>query len=264
MKPNNIRDLWQQKKPVVNGWCSIPSGFSAEVMAHLGWDSLCVDLQHGVIDYQTGVGMLQAICTTEVTPIMRVPWNDPAIIMKCLDAGAYGIICPMINSRDEAERFVRACRYAPVGYRSSGPIRAQLWAGDDYHAKANDTIITFAMIETAEAVKNLDAILSTSGLDAVYIGPSDLSISLGGKPGLDQTEPKVVGAIEEILAGCKRHGVHAGLHTGSPAYAKAMIAKGFEFVTLLNDSRLLVQAGRKVVEDTRSGGGGEKREGGVY
>jgi 4-hydroxy-2-oxoheptanedioate aldolase len=183
--------------------------------------------------------------------------------MKCLDAGAYGIICPMINTRDEAQRFVRACRYAPVGYRSSGPIRAQLWAGDDYHDKANDTIVTFAMIETAEAVKNLDAILSTPGLDAVYIGPSDLSISLGGKPGLDQTDAKVVGAIEEILAGCKRHGVHAGLHTGSPAYAKAMIAKGFEFVTLLNDSRLLVQAARKVVEETRSSGG-EKREGGVY
>jgi 4-hydroxy-2-oxoheptanedioate aldolase len=263
MKPNNIRNLWQQKQPVVNGWLSIPSSFSAEVMAHLGWDSMCVDLQHGVIDYQTGVGMLQAICTTEVTPIMRVPWNDPAIIMKCLDAGAYGIICPMINSRDEAQRFVRACRYAPVGYRSSGPIRAQLWAGDDYHDKANDTIVTFAMIETAEAVKNLDAILTTPGLDAVYIGPSDLSISLGGKPGLDQTDPKVVGAIEEILAGCKRHGVHAGLHTGSPAYAKSMIAKGFEFVTLLNDSRLLVQAGRKVVEETRSSGA-EKREGGVY
>jgi 4-hydroxy-2-oxoheptanedioate aldolase len=169
----------------------------------------------------------------------------------------------MINTREEAQRFVGACRYAPVGYRSSGPIRAQLWAGDDYHDKANDTIVTFAMIETAEAVKNLDSILSTSGLDAVYIGPSDLSISLGGKPGLDQTDPKVVGAIEEILAGCKRHGVHAGLHTGSPAYAKAMIAKGFEFVTLLNDSRLLTQAARKVVEETRSSGG-EKREGGVY
>ena len=115
--------------------------------------------------------MLQGICTTEVTPIARVPWNDPALIMKMLDAGAYGIICPMINTRAEAERFVGACRYAPVGYRSSGPIRAALWAGDDYHAKANDTVLTFAMIETAEAVRNLDEILTTPGLDAVYIGP---------------------------------------------------------------------------------------------
>ena len=263
MKPNNIRAVWQQKGAVINGWLSIPSTFSAEVMAHMGWDSLCVDLQHGVIDYQMAVGMLQAICTTDVTPIVRVPWNDPAIIMKVLDAGAYGVICPMVNTREEAERFVGACRYAPVGYRSSGPIRAALWAGDDYHDKANDTIVTFAMIETVEAVSNLDAILSTPGLDAVYIGPSDLSLTLGGKPGLDQTDPKVVEAIQAILAGCKRHGVHAGLHTGTPAYAKQMIAKGFDFVTLLNDSRLLIQAARKVVEDTRNLAGAT-RSSGVY
>jgi len=263
VKPNNIRTVWEKKGAVVNGWLSIPSTFSAEVMAHLGWDSLCVDLQHGLIDYQMAVGMLQAICTTDVTPIARVPWNDPALIMKMLDAGAYGIICPMIQTREECERFVRACRYAPIGYRSSGPIRAAVWAGDDYHEKADDTILTFAMIETVEGVKNLDAILTTPGLDAVYIGPSDLSITLGGKPGLDQTNPKVVEAIDTILAGCKRHGIHAGLHTGSPAYAKAMIEKGFEFVTLLNDSRLLTQAARKVVEETKSIAG-TARGGGVY
>jgi len=110
VKPNNIRTVWEKKGAVVNGWLSIPSTFSAEVMAHLGWDSLCVDLQHGLIDYQMAVGMLQAICTTDVTPIARVPWNDPALIMKMLDAGAYGIICPMIQTREECERFVRACR----------------------------------------------------------------------------------------------------------------------------------------------------------
>jgi 4-hydroxy-2-oxoheptanedioate aldolase len=263
VKPNNIRDIWQRKGFVVNGWLSIPSSFSAEVMAHLGWDSLCVDLQHGVIDYQMAVGMLQGICTTDVTPIARVPWNDPAIIMKLLDAGAYGVVCPMVNTRAEAERFVGACRYAPVGYRSSGPIRAALWAGDDYHEKANDTILTFAMIETVEAVRNLDEILSTPGLDAVYIGPSDLSLTLGGRPGLDHTDAKVVDALNTILAGCKRHGVHAGLHTGSPAYAKEMIAKGFDFVTLLNDSRILTAAGRKIVEETKSLAG-TAHAGGVY
>jgi len=255
MKPNNIRSVWQQKGCVVNGWLGIPSSFSAEVMAHLGWDSLCVDLQHGLIDYQMAVGMLQAICTTDVTPIVRVPWNDPAIIMKSLDAGAFGIVCPMINTRDEAERFVQACRYAPRGYRSSGPIRAMVWAGDDYHAKADDTILTFAMIETAEGVRNLDAILTTPGLDAVYVGPSDLSISLGGKPGIDSTDPKVVAAIDEILAGCKRHGVHAGLHTGSAAYAKQMVAKGFDFVTLMTDTRLLIKAAGQIVQEFRSTAG---------
>ena len=255
MKPNNIRSVWEQKGCVVNGWLGIPSSFSAEVMAHLGWDSLCVDLQHGLIDYQMAVGMLQAICTTDVTPIVRVPWNDPAIIMKSLDAGAFAIICPMINTRDEAQRFVQACRYAPRGYRSSGPIRAMVWAGDDYHAKADDTILTFAMIETAEGVRNLDAILTTPGLDAVYVGPSDLSISLGGKPGIDSSDPKVVAAIDEILAGCKRHGVHAGLHTGSATYAKQMVAKGFDFVTLMTDTRLLIKAAGQIVQEFRSTAG---------
>lgn len=255
MKPNNIRSVWEQKGCVVNGWLGIPSSFSAEVMAHLGWDSLCVDLQHGLIDYQMAVGMLQAICTTDVTPIVRVPWNDPAIIMKSLDAGAFAIICPMINTREEAERFVQACRYAPRGYRSSGPIRAMVWAGDDYHAKADDTILTFATIETAEGVRNLDAILTTPGLDAVYVGPSDLSISLGGKPGIDSSDPKVLAAIDEIVAGCKRHGVHAGLHTASAAYAKQMIAKGFDFVTLMTDTRLLIKAAGQIVQEFRSTAG---------
>ena len=138
-----------------------------------------------------------------------------------------------------------------------------MWAGDDYHEKANDTVLTFAMIETAEAVRNLDAILATPGLDAVYIGPSDLSLTLGGKPGLDHTDGKVVDALDTILAGCKRHGVHAGLHTGSPAYAKQMVAKGFDFVTLLNDSRILTAAGRKIVQETKSIAA-EAKAGGVY
>jgi 4-hydroxy-2-oxoheptanedioate aldolase len=161
----------------------------------------------------------------------------------------------MINTRDEAERFVQACRYAPRGYRSSGPIRAMVWAGDDYHAKADDTILTFAMIETAEGVRNLDAILTTPGLDAVYVGPSDLSISLGGKPGIDSSDPKVLAAIDEIVAACKRHGVHAGLHTGSAAYAKQMIAKGFDFVTLMTDTRLLIKAASQIVQEFRSTAG---------
>ena len=101
-------------------------------MAHQGWDSLTIDLQHGVVDYQTAVGMLQAISTTAVVPMVRVPWLDPGIVMKMLDAGSYGVICPMINNRDEAETFVRACRYPPRGSRSMGPIRATLYAGDDY------------------------------------------------------------------------------------------------------------------------------------
>ena len=129
MRPNRVREIWQAGGAVINGWCGIPSGFSAEVMAHMGWDSLVVDMQHGIVDYQAMVSMLQGISTTAVTPMVRVPWNTPADIMKSLDAGAYGVICPMVNSRRECEAFVGACRYAPRGYRSSGPIRATLYGG---------------------------------------------------------------------------------------------------------------------------------------
>src|SRR5918911_151717 len=169
MRENTIRTIWQRSGCVVNGWLSIPDGFAAEVSAHQGWDSLTIDLQHGLVDYQAAVRMLQGISTTPVIPLARVPWNEPGVIMKMLDAGCYGIICPMISTRAECEAFVRACRYAPHGYRSIGPTRATIYAGSDYAANANATVITMAMIETREAIDNLDDILSTPGLDAIYV-----------------------------------------------------------------------------------------------
>jgi len=264
MRPNRIREIWQAGGAVINGWCGIPSAFSAEVMAHMGWDSLVVDMQHGVIDYQMMVSMLQGISTTTVTPMVRVPWNDPAAIMKSLDAGAYGIICPMINSRRECEQFVGACRYAPKGYRSSGPIRASLYGGPDYHAKADETIIAMAMIETEAALGQLDAILSTPGLDAIYVGPSDLSLTMGLPPGLDKTDERMISALTKILEGCRRHGVKPGIHTGSTAYAKRMISMGFAFTTLLGDARLLTLAGQHTVREMRETGGTSKPAGSVY
>jgi 4-hydroxy-2-oxoheptanedioate aldolase len=263
MRANNLRTVWEKGSAVINGWLGIPNSFSAEVMATLGWDTLVIDLQHGLIDYQTAVVMMQAISTTSVTPLVRVPWNDPAIVMKCLDAGAYGVICPMINDRKEAERFVGACRYPPKGYRSSGPIRGLIYGGSDYQTKADETIVTLAMIETADGVKNLDEICTTPTLDGVYIGPNDLSLTHGGKGGLDQTDPKIVALIDRILAASKRHGVKAGIHTGSVAYAKAMIAKGFDLVTVLSDNRILAQFGKEVVAEMR-GTGAKAGPGGVY
>ncbi len=252
MRENKLRTIWKQGGCVVNGWLAVPSSFCAEVMAHTGWDSLCIDIQHGMVDFQTAISMMQAISTTSVTPIVRVPWNEPGIIMKCLDAGAYGVICPMINTRADAERLVATCHYPPAGFRSSGPTRAALYGGSDYQAKANETIVAFAMIETAEALANLDSILSTPGLDAIFIGPNDLAISMGLANSLDPTEPKVVEAISQILAACKRHGVKAGVHTGSAANAKAMIAKGFDFVTILSEARILAQAATALVADVKA------------
>ena len=252
-RANRVREIWAEGKAVINSWLGIPSSFSAEVMGYAGWDSLVVDMQHGMIEYQTMVTMLQGISCTDTVPLVRVPWNDPAHIQKALDAGAYGIICPMMNTRRECEAFVGACRYAPRGYRSSGPIRATLYGGPDYHAKADDTVLAIAMIETREALDNLDDVLSTPGLDGIYVGPSDLSISLGHSPGLDKTDEFMISALQKIVDGCKRHKVRAGLHTGGSAYAKRMITMGFQLVTVMGDVRLMNMAGQQVIREMREG-----------
>ena len=251
MRENRLREIWQGGGSVVNGWLAIPSSVSAETMAHQGFDSLTIDLEHGLVDYGSAVAMLQAISTTDVVPLARVPWREPGIIMKMLDAGAYGIICPMVNDRAEAEDFVGACRYAPAGYRSFGPTRALVYAGPDYPVRANDTVLAIAMIETAKALDNLDAILTTPGLDGIYIGPSDLSLSLGCTPTLDPVEAPAVAAIERILAAATRHGVVPGIHCRTAAYARRMAALGFRFVTLWSDNGHLATAASAAVREMR-------------
>jgi 4-hydroxy-2-oxoheptanedioate aldolase len=254
VRENKLKSIWARGEAVVNGWLSIPSAFSAEVMAHQGFDSLTVDMQHGVIDYQVAVTMLQGISTTGAMPLARVPWNDPARLMKILDAGAYGVICPMVNTRAEAEALVRACKYPPRGYRSWGPVRASIYAGADYGDHANDDIVVMPMIETAEAMKNLDDILSVPGVDGVYVGPSDLSLALGLKPRLDQTDAPVVEAQQKIAEACKRHGVVAGIHNSTAAYALKMIAQGYQFVTLASDSRHMAMKAAEEVAVVRKSG----------
>jgi len=254
VRENTLRTIWARGEAVVNGWLSIPSAFSAEVMAHQGFDSLTVDMQHGVVDYQVAVTMLQAVSTTPVIPLARVPWNDPARLMKILDAGVYGVICPMISTRAQAEALVAACKYPPRGYRSFGPVRASLYAGSDYGDRADDDIVVMPMIETAEALKNLDAILSVPGVAAIYVGPADLSLALGCKPRLDQTDPPVVEAQQMIAEACKRHGVVAGIHNATAAYALRMITAGYQFVTLASDSRFLAAKAAEEVAAVRKTG----------
>jgi 4-hydroxy-2-oxoheptanedioate aldolase len=254
VRDNRLKTIWQRGEAVVNGWLAIPSAFSAEVMAHQGFDSLTVDMQHGVVDYQVAVTMLQAIATTPVMPVARVPWNDPARLMKILDAGVYGVICPMINTREQAEALVQACKYPPRGYRSWGPVRASLYAGADYGDHANADLVVMPMIETVEALKNLDAILSVPGVDAVYVGPSDLSLSMGCTPRLDQTDAPVVEAQQRIAEACKRHGVIAGIHNATAAYALKMIAAGYQFVTLASDGRFLAAKAAEEVAAVRKTG----------
>ena len=252
MRQNRLRETWQTGGSAVNGWLAIANSFSAETMAHQGWDSLTIDLQHGVADYQAMVTMLQAISTTDTVPVVRVPWLEPGILMKTLDAGAYGVICPMVNTREDAQNLVAWTHYAPRGTRSYGPVRALLYGGADYPKHANDTIVTFAMIETAKALDNLDAILSVEGLDAIYIGPSDLSLALGCTPTFDDLDPKASDAVDHILERAKAHGIVAGIHNGSPEAALKRIAKGFQFVTVSSDARLMAAGAQQVMAKMRA------------
>ena len=255
MRPNRLREIWKSGGAAVNGWLAIPNGFSAETMAHQGWDTLTIDLQHGIVDYQAMVGMLQAISTTPTVPVVRVPWLEPGILMKTLDAGAYAVICPMVNTREDAQKLVAWTHYAPRGTRSFGPTRALLYGGADYPQHANDTVVRFAMIETAQALDNIDQIMSVEGIDAVYIGPSDLSLSLGCKPAFDDVDPPVAQAIDHILARARAHGIVAAIHNGTPEAALARIAKGFQLVTISSDARLIAAGAQQVLGAMRSRAG---------
>jgi len=263
MRENRIRSLWKAGGAVVNGWLSIPSGFAAETMAHQGWDSLTIDMQHGLIDYAAAVAMLTAISTTATVPMVRVPWNEPGILMRMLDAGAYAVICPMVNTRDDAERLMAATRYPPLGSRSMGPVRALLYGGADYPRGANDTVVVFAMVETRQALDNLDEILRVPGLDAVYIGPADLSLALGCSPSFDDVDPPVAEAIDFVLARAKARGIVAGIHNGTAEGALKRIGKGFQFVTIGSDARFMAAGAQQVVAKMRQGlAAGSQAQGG--
>jgi len=251
MRENTVRRAWREGRATVGGWLSLPDSFAAEVMAHQGFDWLTIDMQHGLIDYSSAVPMLQAISTTDTVPFVRVPWNDPATIMKVLDAGAYGVIVPLVNNRAEAERAVGACRYPPRGYRSNGPIRGRYYGGVDYNALAHEHVMCALMVETREGLDNIDEIAAVDGVDAIYIGPSDLGYALGLPPKLDNEEPEHVAAVERILAACRRNGIAAGIHTGGPAFSARWIQRGFQMVTVISDEGAMVRGVQAALKDLR-------------
>ena len=241
MRNNPMRDRWAADEAALGGWLGIPSSFSAEIVARCDLDYVCVDTQHGLVDYSDSWKMLQAINLGSVTPVVRVPWNEPGIIGKSLDAGARGIIVPMVNSRAEAEAAVRACRYAPDGGRSYGPARVLRQEGPGYYAHANADVAVIPMIETTEALSNLDDILSVPGVDAIYVGPSDLSVSLGLPPGNNDGKATFDEAMAAIVEGCVRHGVVARCHAVSELTQKR-IQQGFRMITVTSDTVALSRA----------------------
>ena len=251
MLQNKILDLLKQNKPCINGWLSIPNTFTAEAMSKMGWDSVTIDMQHGQNDYSTSIGMLQAISGSNTVPFARVPWNEPGIIIKMLDLGVLGIIAPMINSKKQCEDFVSHCYYPPIGKRSFGPMRAQLSYGNDYFDYANDNIISLAMIETKEAVENLEEILSVESLTGVYIGPGDMCSSYGLKPKFDVTEEPIFSNIKLIAKKASEYNKIAGIHNGTTKYAKQMIKLGYKLVTISSDYRSMFSQAQNIINEMK-------------
>jgi 4-hydroxy-2-oxoheptanedioate aldolase len=242
LRKNAVKARLLAGESVINGWLAIPSSFSAEVVGMTGFDAVTVDLQHGMIGFDAALGMLQALSATSAIPLARVPVNDGAQIMRLLDAGAYGIICPMISTAEDAARFVSACRYPPLGDRSFGPARGLLYGGADYFQHANAEMLTIGMIETRSALDHLEAILATEGLDGIYIGPNDLSLALGHAPSSEPTAPEVVQAIAHICERTLAHNKIPGIFCSSGQAAAMRLAQGFRMVTPGNEANLLKQA----------------------
>jgi 4-hydroxy-2-oxoheptanedioate aldolase len=237
---NCLKQKWASGQPSYGAWLSIPSSFSAEAVAHQGFDYVCIDLQHGMADYAAAAEMLLAIHSADAVPIVRVPSNDFAAINRMLDAGALGIIVPMILSADDTRAAVQACRYPPQGTRSFGPTRAAFAAGPDYFDTANEAVLCIPMIETPQALEELDEILSVPGIDAVYVGPNDLSLALGSGPGPDNPGPYQQ-AYRRIAKTCEARGVVAGIHANATLAAKHVEA-GYRMITVSSDLGAMVRA----------------------
>ncbi len=257
MRQNLVKAKWRRGEVAYGAWLTIPSAYSAEIVAHAGYDWACVDMQHGHIDYQVAVTMLLALSTTDTMPFVRVPWNEPGIIGKVLDAGAMGVIIPMTNSAGETRAAVSACLYPPLGSRSYGPGRAALYGGAGYFDGANDEIAVIPMIETKEALETIDDILPVPRVDAVLFGPSDMSISLGLPPGLENPGPWE-DAWRRIADACGRHGVVAGVYANA-ALAPKHAAAGYRMIVVTNDATTLAQSAARDLAAVRAGDAGAAR-----
>ena len=250
---NQLKEIWQAGDVAHGGWLSVANTLTAEVMGEVGFDYLCIDMQHGAADYADALAMLQALRASSSAPIARVPWNEPGIIGRILDAGAIGVIVPMVNSVAEAKAAVAACRYPPAGSRSWGPMRAARLHDDYSPGSANDGVAVIPMIETAQAVEAIDGILDIPGIDAVYVGPADLSISYGLPPASDN-DGVFVEALERIVSTCRAKGVIPGIHT-TPELAQKRRDQGFRMITVTSDAIALGAGAKSMLSGGMEGGG---------
>jgi 4-hydroxy-2-oxoheptanedioate aldolase len=228
---NTLTAKWKDGATTLGAWLSLTDPHLAEIAATSGYDYVCVDMQHGRSELRDVMALLHAMARTPAVPIVRVPWNEPGIIGRVLDAGAMGVVIPMVNTPDEARRAVAACRYAPDGMRSFGPLVTAARHGADYLSLANAGVACIPMIETREAVEHVEDIVAVGGIDAIYIGPADLSLTYGLPPRVDQSGEPFDSALTRVVEACKAHGVVPGIHANA-AVAAARHKVGFRMMSV--------------------------------
>jgi 4-hydroxy-2-oxoheptanedioate aldolase len=245
-----LKSRWKAGETTLGAWCMISGALTAEALSGAGFDWVLIDMQHGCMDYDMALSMIRAVDLGSAEPIVRVPWNDPGIIGRALDAGALGVVIPMIQSAADARRAVDACLYPPAGSRSFGPVRVGLRDGPGYFAKANERVAVIPMIETAQALAEVEEIAATPGVDALFVGPFDLSIALGLLPGDNDGNPVFDAAIARIAAAAKSAGVATAVLSNSRV-APLRIQQGFQMVSVMTDINLLGAAARAELDIVR-------------
>ena len=253
MPANPLREIWAEGRTAFGIWSMTPDAFVAELVARAGYDYVCVDGQHGLADFSDMLSIFQATDAAGAAPLARVLSNDAGAIGRTLDAGARGVIVPLVNNADEAARAVAACRYPPEGNRSYGPVRASEVVGSKAPEDLDGEVLCFVMVETREGLEKVGEIAATPGLDGIYIGPSDLALSLGLAPTLEITEEEHVEAVHRIKEACREHEIAAGIHCGSGEWARKHAEAGFQVVTVTMDTKLLTEAARRELEAARGG-----------
>lgn len=244
-----LRERWLGTETTFGGWIYFRDSFSVEIVARTDLDWVCVDTQHGMARGLDVAPLMQAVALAGRVGIVRVPWNEPGVIMNALDAGASGVIVPMVSSPAEAERAVSSCRYPPRGIRSWGPARAALGAAEYTPAWANERVLCIVMIETEGGVENVEAILAVPGIDAVFIGPSDLALSFD----VQRADPGNDDRIAALKEACDARGVPAGVAVISVDEARRRAASRFAFIALPSDAVLLGRVYATFLADLHEG-----------
>jgi 4-hydroxy-2-oxoheptanedioate aldolase len=259
MRSNYVRHKLRAGEASIGTWLTLSSVTAAGLMARSDFDWLTLELEHSPTSFETAAASFALISACGKVPLARIAWNSTENIKRVLDAGAYGVIVPLVNTRVEAEAAVAAARYAPAGARTiGGNLHAANFETDasTYYAKANDEILVVVMIEQAQGVENADEILAVPGIDAFFIGPNDLHSSLGLPPAFESDAPAFVQALDHLLKTGARHNVPGGIHVVDGAAAKRRISQGFRFVAVGSETGLMLS---KAAEITRALGLGAGR-----